>query len=68
MQTPCHFSPACALPKSNGDIRPIATSIGESLKRITAKTLCLQKRSDSDMYFSVLYSTKCQFLQEGLSY
>ena len=38
-----------ALPKSNGDVRPIA--IGESLRRITAKTICRQKRSCFSNFF-----------------
>ena len=38
------LSAACliALPKSNGDVRPVA--IGESLRRLTAKVICIQNK------------------------
>ena len=39
-----------ALPKANGDVRPIA--IGETLRRITTRTICLQERSSFSEYFS----------------
>ena len=39
-----------ALPKANGAVRPIA--IGESLRRITARAICLQERSSFSEYFS----------------
>ena len=39
-----------ALPKKNGDIRPIA--IGEVFRRITAKAICTQLRSDFRDHFS----------------
>ena len=38
-----------ALPKSNGDVRPIA--IGETLRRLTAKAICFQLRSSFSTYF-----------------
>ena len=39
-----------ALPKGNGDVRPIA--IGETLRRLSAKAICLQLRSSFSSYFS----------------
>ena len=39
-----------ALPKTNGDVRPIA--IEETLRRITAKAMCLQERLSFSEYFS----------------
>ena len=41
-----------ALPKGNGDVRPIA--IGETLRRLTAKVICLQLRPSFSSYFSPL--------------
>ena len=41
-----------ALPKLNGDVRPIA--IGECIRRLTAKVLCLQKKESFAAYFSPL--------------
>ena len=41
-----------AIPKSNGDVRPIA--IGESLRRLTAKTICIQKKNSFAQFFSPL--------------
>ncbi len=41
-----------ALPKPNGDVRPIA--IGETLRRLTAKAMCMQKRSDFANFFHPL--------------
>ena len=53
----CHpmqfnFCRLIALRKSNGDVRPIA--IGETLRRVTAKAICLQKRDDFSDYFQPL--------------
>ena len=46
------LSSAClvALPKPNGDVRPIA--IGEVLRRITAKSIYLQLKDQLSEYFS----------------
>ena len=41
-----------ALPKSNGDVRPI--TVGECIRRLTAKVLCLQKKESVAAYFSPL--------------
>ena len=41
-----------AIPKSNGDVRPIA--IGESLRLLTAKTICIQKKNSFAQFFSPL--------------
>ena len=41
-----------ALPKGNGDVRPI--TIGETLRRLTAKIICLQLKSDLATYFASL--------------
>ena len=39
-----------ALPKTNGDVRPIV--IGETLRRITARAICLQERTTFLEHFS----------------
>ena len=39
-----------ALPKANGDVRPIA--IWETIRRITARAICLQEQSSFSEYFS----------------
>ena len=39
-----------ALPKKSNDVRPIA--IGEVFRRITAKTICMQKREDFSAFFA----------------
>ena len=46
-----------AIPKpiANGDVRPIA--IGEALRHLTAKSICVQKK-DSFTHFSALYNTE----------
>ena len=41
-----------ALPKGNGDFRPMA--IGETLRQLTAKIICLQLKSDLATYFTPL--------------
>ena len=41
-----------ALPKANGDIRPIA--IGETQRRVTARAICFQKRKEFADYFTPL--------------
>ena len=41
-----------ALPKANSDVRPIA--IGEVLRRITAKAICLQKNASFSCHFAPL--------------
>ena len=48
------LSSAClvALPKLNGDVRLIA--IGEVLRRITAKSICLQLKDQLSEYFSLI--------------
>ena len=49
-----------AIPKPNGDIRPIA--VGEALRRITARIICLQKKESFAEFFSPIQfgvSTKC---------
>ena len=45
-----------ALPKPNGDVRPIA--IGESIRRLTARTICSQKRKGF-LKFYVPFSMVC---------
>ena len=46
-----------ALPKPNGDLRPIA--IGESIRRLTAKTICFQEKDEFTDFF-VLFNTVYQ--------
>ena len=41
-----------ALPKANGDVRPIA--VGECLRRLTAKVICQQKKESFTIFFSPL--------------
>ena len=41
-----------AIPKPNGDVRPIA--IGEALRRLTAKSICAQKKDSFAQFFSPL--------------
>ena len=41
-----------AIPKPNGDVRPIA--IGEALRRLTAKSICVQKKDSFIQLFSPL--------------
>ena len=41
-----------ALPKANGDVRPIA--IGETWRRVTARAICFQKRKEFADYFTPL--------------
>ena len=41
-----------ALPKPNGDVRPIA--IGECLRRLTARVLCAKKKKDFSDFFAPL--------------
>lgn len=48
----CIASRLIAIPKSNGDVRPIA--IGESLRRLTAKAICNQKKESFGQFFSPL--------------
>ena len=49
-----------ALPKSNGDIRPIA--VGEVLRRLTARAICQQKKEVFSRFFSPIQhgvATEC---------